>query len=202
MQNKLQELTGKIYNEGVQKAKDEAQRIIATANEQAAAIIASAQKEAEKSLQTATKDAEEQKRNLQSEVKMATSQALSALKQQMAEVVTMQVIKPSVKELFENKEFVQSLILKVVETWSQSGNTNLDFVLPESEQQTLETFFKNSLANNINKGVEIRFSKQINAGFKAGPSGENYLISFTDNDFTNFLKAYLRPKTSKMLFDN
>jgi len=41
----------------------------------------------------------------------------------------------------------------------------------------------------------------MKSGFKIGPADESYLISFTDEDFTNFLKGYLRPKTSQLLFE-
>ena len=201
MQNKLQELTGRIYNEGVQKAKDEAHVILTSANEQAATIIAQAQKEADKLLQAATKEAEDMKRNMEGEVKMASLQAFSSLKQQIGDMVTLQITKPSIKEVFENKEFVQSLLLKVVESWTSSGNTNIDLILPESDKQTMEAYFKNSMVNLLNKGIEIQYSKQMKSGFKAGPKGENYVVSFTDEDFINFLKAYLRPKTNVMLFE-
>ncbi|PZX13575.1 V/A-type H+-transporting ATPase subunit E [Breznakibacter xylanolyticus] len=201
MQNKLQELTDRIYTEGVQKAKDEAQKIIDKANEQAAAIVTSAKTEAERTIQKATHDADEHKRNVESEVKMATEQALNALKQQMSEMVTLQVVKPSVTKLFDDKAFLQDLIIKVVADWQKSGNTNLDIMLSDKDKELLETSLKNSLGQHLHKGVQLTFSKQINAGFKVSPQGENYQIGFTDNDFINYLKTYLRPKTAKLLFE-
>jgi V/A-type H+-transporting ATPase subunit E len=52
----------------------------------------------------------------------------------------------------------------------------------------------------MNKGLEFSFSPDVRTGFKIGPADGSYLISFTDDDFLNFLKAYLRPKTSHLLF--
>ena len=46
MENKIQELTDKLYHEGVEKGKAEAERLIAAAKEQAAELIAKAQEEA------------------------------------------------------------------------------------------------------------------------------------------------------------
>ena len=48
MNNKLQELTEKIYLEGVEKGKVEAAQLIADAEHEAKAIIAKAQAEADK----------------------------------------------------------------------------------------------------------------------------------------------------------
>ena len=45
MENKIQELTDKIYREGVEKGNEEAQRLIANAQEEAKKIIEDARKE-------------------------------------------------------------------------------------------------------------------------------------------------------------
>ena len=47
MENKIQELTDKIYREGVEKGNAEAQRLIANAQEEAKKIVEDAHKEAE-----------------------------------------------------------------------------------------------------------------------------------------------------------
>ena len=57
MQNKLQELTEKIYQEGVEKGNAEAQQIIEKAKSDAAEIIAKSKKEAESILEEARKKA-------------------------------------------------------------------------------------------------------------------------------------------------
>ena len=46
MENKIQELTDKIYREGVEKGNEEAQKLIAKAQEEAKRIIEDAHKEA------------------------------------------------------------------------------------------------------------------------------------------------------------
>ncbi len=47
MQTKLQELTEKIYQEGVNKANEEAEKIINSAKKEADGIVSGAKKEAE-----------------------------------------------------------------------------------------------------------------------------------------------------------
>ena len=46
MQNKLQELTDKLYNEGLSKGKEEGEALLAKAKAEAAEIVAAAKKEA------------------------------------------------------------------------------------------------------------------------------------------------------------
>ena len=47
MNNRLQELTDKLYNEGLSKGKAEGEALLAQAKEKAAAIVEEARKEAE-----------------------------------------------------------------------------------------------------------------------------------------------------------
>ena len=59
MENKIQELTEKIYREGVEKGNEEAQRLVSNAREEAAKILEEARKEAEAIVATAHKSAKE-----------------------------------------------------------------------------------------------------------------------------------------------
>ena len=65
MENKIQELTDKIYREGVEKGNEEAQRLIANAQEEAKKIIEDAHKEADSIVAASRKSAEELAENNQ-----------------------------------------------------------------------------------------------------------------------------------------
>lgn len=201
MQNKLQELTEKIYQEGVQKAKNEAESILANAKKEADSIIADAKSKAEEVEVEASKNAEETKRNMESEMKLASSQAISALKQQVSEMVTLNVLEPSISSVFSDKNFLQKLIEKIVSGWANSGVMDMSIILPEGDKAEMESFFKNSLSKELSKGLSVEVSDQVTSGFKVSPSDKSYIVSFSDDDFINFFKAYLRPKSIKLLFD-
>ena len=70
MENKIQELTDKIYREGVEKGNEEAQRLIDEAQKKAQKLIADAQKEAEGIIANARKSADELTENTKSELKL------------------------------------------------------------------------------------------------------------------------------------
>ena len=61
MQNKLQELTDRLYNEGLSKGKQEGEELLAKAKVQAEEIVAKAQAEAVQIVAAAQKQAEELK---------------------------------------------------------------------------------------------------------------------------------------------
>jgi V/A-type H+-transporting ATPase subunit E len=201
MQTKLQELTEKIYSEGVEKAKLEADAIIKAAQEKAKAIEQEALSKADSIVAEAESKAESLKLHIESELKMSIGQAVAALKQTIANTVCMKAIQPSVKELFGDKEFLKGLIGNLIKGFAEKGTMDLLLILPEKDRQELETYYKNQLASELNKGLELSFSDGVRSGFKIGPADGSYIISFSDTDFTNFFKDYLRPKTKEILFD-
>ncbi len=200
MQTKLQELTEKIYNEGVQKAKDEAELIINGAKEKSAAIEKEAEKTAEGIIADARQKAETIKTHADAEIKMALNQAVSALKQDITGLITLKALQPPLKEVFGDNQYIKTLIEIIVKGWTQQGNFDLQVILPGQDKAKMEEFFKNQLAVEMNKGLELSFSDNLKSGFKIGPADGSYVISFSDQDFMNFFKAYLRPKTNELLF--
>lgn len=201
MQTKLQELTEKIYNEGVDKAQKEADAIIKAAEKKAQDIESDAVEKAKMIVAEAGKKAEDLKRHVDSELKMSVNQSVSALKQNIANTVSMSAIEPPIRELFSDKDFLKSIIEKVVSGIMGMESTDLKVILPANDQKNLESFFKNQLAAELNKGLDLSFSEGVKSGFKVGPADGAYQVSFTDDDFINFFKSYLRPKSSAILFE-
>ncbi|MFW5754996.1 MAG: V-type ATP synthase subunit E [Tangfeifania sp.] len=201
MDSKIQQLTETIYNEGVERAREEADAILKEAAKKAEQVKKDAQKEADRIVEEAREKSEEIKKQVDSEIKMTTNQAVSAMKQEITTLITMKVIQPSVKELFSDTEYMKTLISDVIKGWLEKEDFDLTVILPESNREQLEGYFRNNLADELNKGLEVTFTKNMKSGFKIGPSDGSYIISFSDDDFTNFLKSYLRPKTSQLLFE-
>jgi len=200
MNSKIQQLTETIYNEGVQKAREDADAIIKEAKEKAASIEREAKKKSDRIMKETEEKSQELESQVNSEIKMSLNQAVSAIKQEITRLITLQVIKPPVHELFSDEEYLKSLISEIVEGWMEKESIDLTIIMPESKKEQLETFFKNNLADEMNKGLSVTFSNKLKSGFKIGPSDGSYIISFTDEDFINFLKGYLRPKTGEILF--
>ena len=76
MENKIQELTDKIYREGVEKGNEEAQKIVENAQKEADSIVAAARK-----------SADELAENTKSELKLFAGQAVNALKSEIATLI-------------------------------------------------------------------------------------------------------------------
>jgi V/A-type H+-transporting ATPase subunit E len=200
MDSKIQQLTEAIYSEGVLKAREEAEASLKEANEKAARIEEEAKKAAGEVMAETKRKAEEFRKNVNSEVRLTLNQSISALRQEIASLITLKVVNPAVRELFSEKDYLKSLVTTIVKAWIEKESFDLDVILPEKDKHQMEEYFRNNLADECNKGVSLSFSPDVKSGFKIGPADGSYVISFTDEDFMNFLKAYLRPKTSQLLF--
>ncbi|MDE7374985.1 MAG: V-type ATP synthase subunit E, partial [Odoribacter sp.] len=88
MENKLDVLTKKLYEEGVEKANQEAEKIIARAKEDAAKLIAEAEAKANEVKANAEADAENLKKKAESEMALSARQAITALKQAVTNLVS------------------------------------------------------------------------------------------------------------------
>lgn len=203
MTNKIHELTEKIYNEGVVKAKVDADQIIADAKEKANNILNSAKKQETEILENASKKALEIEKNSNSEMQLAARQFTSNLKQKITNIITARQTENIMKEAFEEKEFVKNIILTTIQNWTPQNQEELDLkiLLPEKDKKELTTFLEKKTFNTLNKGVTIEFDSKTKNGFKIAPLNGNYTISFSENDFENFFKTYFRERIKKLLFE-
>ena len=200
MQNKLQELTDKLYNEGLSKGKQEGEELLAKAKVQAEEMIAKAQAEAAQIVAAAQKQADEIKSKVASDIRMASSQSLAATRKDIESLVVGKMTGEAVKKALTSAEFVKELIKAVAEKFTTEGPVDLALILPESLQKELEPFVNNELGKILGTGVEASFSKKVSGGFKIGPKNGGYFVSFTDETFNELIAEYLRPATKKILF--
>ena len=83
MQDKLQELTDRLYNEGLSKGKQEGEELLQKAHAEADHIVADAKAEAERIIAQANKEAEELKTKVTADIKMAATQSIAVTKQEI-----------------------------------------------------------------------------------------------------------------------
>ena len=200
MENKLQELTDKLYKEGLSKGKEEGEAILAKANEKAAEIIEEANKQAESILRKAQKVAEDYKTKVEGDVKMAAVQSIQATRKDIENLMVGKMTDKQVASALSSADFVKEIIKTVAEKFNAEEAVDLNIVLPESFKKELEPFVSGELAGILKGGVTAEFSKKVAGGFTIGPKDGSYFISLTDETFKSLIGDYLRPATRKILF--
>ena len=196
MENKVQEITDKIYREGVEKGQAEAQKIVEAAEAEKVALLKKAQQEAEKILADANKLAEELNRNTQSELQLYAGRALEALKSEIANLVTGSVVDAAVSGTVNN-EWLQKLMLTLATDWVTRENV----VIQTADAAALTRYFANQAKDLLNKGVQIEQVNGRPAAFAIMPAEKGYRIQFGKAEFAAYFKEFLRPQLVKLLFD-
>lgn len=202
MQNKLQELTDKIYQEGISRGKQEAETIISEAREEADRIIKNAEEDAEGIIAKAVKDAGELKNNTLSELRISFRNALNSLKQDIEVLITNKVVDDPVKEVLSDSAFVTKLMETAIEKlFSGSDIKGADIHVPEEMAQKIGHYVNQKTTKTLSSGIVLIPVKSMEKGFEIVPHGKDFKIRITETDFENYIKEFLRAKLIRLLFE-
>ena len=196
METKIKELTDKLLSEGVEKGKAEAEKIIASARDESATIIAEAKKKADEIVAAARKTSESLNENTKSELKMYSAQALSALKTEVANVLTDNAVSEVVKQSVSDKDFMNQFLLKLAEKWGSQE----DIVISTEDAEGLKAVFAKQAKALLDKSVRIEGVHGQKALFTIKPADGSYKVNFGEEEFEDYFKSFLRPQLVEMLF--
>lgn len=202
MDDKLQKLTDKIYQEGVEKAQLEAEQIIKKAKIEAEQIIHTAKKQEQEIIKKAHDYSNNLKENTKSEIRLSSKHFISAIKQKIARLIKLKVLDDPITSTFNDKDFLKNIIKIIIQNWEpgQNDNINLSLLLSEKHEKELIDYFSNKTNELLNAQLDVIIDENINKGFKIGPKDKNFYISFSDKDFEQLFTIYLRPKIMELLY--
>lgn len=194
--DKIQELTSKLYAEGVEKGKEEAERIVAQARTREKEILDAARIKAEELLSSAEKESAELKKNTKAELKLFATQSSEALKTEIINLVTGKLSTTLVNTAMEDKSFVQQIIVELVQNWSKNETLTVGVENPEE----LKSYITSHVKTLLDKGLEIESVNGIKTSFTLEPEDGSYKVKFGEEEFVNYFKEFLRPQIQQLLF--
>lgn len=197
---KLKELTERLYGEGLEKGRAEADRLVAEAQASAAKILAEAKAEAAKIVKQAEDKAADTAKNSMTEISLAGKQALAKIKNEIADAIIAKSVNAGVAEAVVDAAFVKQLLLAVAAAWNSGAKVELKAMLPAALETEFSKVFEASAKELLAAGIEVGYSKDVRNGFKVGQKDGGYYIAFTDESFAALMQEYLREKVSKLLF--
>ncbi|MDR2037466.1 MAG: hypothetical protein LBQ60_06040 [Bacteroidales bacterium] len=195
MENKVQEITEKIYQEGVEKGQAEAEKIIEKAKTEKEDILKKARQDAEKIITDAKKNAEELKKNTESELQLYAGRAVEALKSEITNMINDSIIDSTVKETV-NSEWLQKLMLTLATEWISKEN----IIIQTSDAEALQKYFAKQAKEMLDKGIKIEQVNGKKGTFSIQPADGSYKVQFGEEEFASYFKEFLRPQLVKMLF--
>jgi V/A-type H+-transporting ATPase subunit E len=202
MENKLQELTQKLYTVGVEKAKNEAEIIIADAQKKADLIIKDAKTEAEIIIDNAKKESAELKKKTESELKLSSKQVIATVKSQITNLVVQDLLSKDLEKNLADNDFMKTILELMVKKWQpdDAHSTDLQIILPQEKKDNFNKYIRDKINHLLAKGLTVNFEDNFKSGFKIAPKDNSYIINFAQEDFDNFFKTYLRAQTANLLY--
>ena len=194
---KIQELTEKLYREGVEKGEAEAARLVEEAREEAGKLLAGAREEADKLLAEARKKAKETEDNTRSELKLAAGQALEALKSEVTDMISARLASNAATELTAEKDFMGRFVVSMAKNWAAEGGMTVS--TPDAE--ALTAYIRDKAKKLLTEGLKIEKVAGRPAAFSISPADGSYRVDFGTEEFAAYFKEFLRPQLVEMLFE-
>ena len=200
MSNKLQELTDRLYNEGLSRGREEGELLLANARKEADEILAAARREAESIVKDARENSDKLRSKAESDIRMASEQSLQATRKDIEDLLLNSVCADKISAALKDEDLIKEMIKSVASRFDSGETEDLSLVLPEELRSKLEPWVASELKKALGKKVEASFSKKISGGFTIGPKDGSWYVSFSDETFRELICEYLRPVTRKLLF--
>jgi V/A-type H+-transporting ATPase subunit E len=202
MNESIQQLTEKIYQEGIEKAQRQAKEIIDEATKKGLAVVDHAEAKAKQIIESAERRALELKIKTETEMRLSARNAMVKLKQQITDLVIYRLTHEPVLAATQDTVFLQTLIGKLMDSWlTHLGKEGrLQVLLPATEYKQYRNYLEERSADLLKAGISVEFVGSIRCGFQVNAVDQGFKINFTDEDFEHYFSAFARPRIYKLLF--
>jgi V/A-type H+-transporting ATPase subunit E len=196
MEIQVQELINKIKKDGIESASQEAARLKKEAEAEARQIIETAKKEAAELSAKAKKDAERSEKAGKAALEQASRNLVLAFKDEIQALLN-QLVAQQLKTSYDN-DVLKAALPEIIKSWASKGDS-LALLLPKPSLDKLEGFFKEKLASQLKKGLELKSDNSFSGGFRIAEKDGSAYYDFSAESVAEMLSAYLNPQLAEIL---
>ena len=197
MDIQVQELIDKIKKDGIETASEEAARIKREAEAEARQIVEAAKKEADGIIARGKQDAERSEKAGIAALQQASRNLVLAFKDEIQSLLD-KLIEAHVNTSY-GEDTLKAALPELLKSWAAKGGDSLALILPEGELSKLQGFFSQKLTGELWKGVELKSSRKLNAGFRISNKDGSVYYDFSAESVAGLLAAYLTPRLAEIL---
>lgn len=197
MAEELKSLIEKIQEEGVRSAEESGRAIESEARRKADEMLRKAREQAGDMVDRAKGEIARMEASSDASVKQAGRDMLLALREEMMALLDKIVLAETRKAL--TAEELGAIITALIK--QQGGRGDIIVSLSKADAERLEKSFMASLREEAKKGVTLKPSEEVNAGFIISFDAGKSHFDFTDKGLVEYLGLYLRPKLAALLKD-
>ncbi len=198
MEIQLNELIAQIKKDGVTAAEAEAEAIIRRAHEKAEAIISDAKSEAQKIIKDAKIAGDHFVRAGDDTIRQAGRNMLISFRESVSRELEV-LIGDSVKSAY-SAEALSALIVKAIEAWAQTNNTDdLAVLLNPEDVSQLESSVRSALKEKLMTAPVLKTDDTLEGGFRISVNQGRAYYDYSPEAVTRMLSAYLNPRLTTLM---
>ncbi|MCL2066816.1 MAG: V-type ATP synthase subunit E [Treponema sp.] len=197
MDIQVQELIDKIKRDGIETASGESARIKREAEKEAAQIVEAAKKEADEIISRGKQDAERSEKAGIAALEQASRNLVLAFREEIQNLLN-KIVTAQLNASYGD-DVLKAALPDLLKTWAAKDDDRLAVLLSENELSKLEGFFKQKLAAELSKGLELKVGRSIGAGFHISSRNGSIYYDFSAEAVAQMLSAYLNPKLAEIM---
>lgn len=200
MAEDLQHLLEHIKTKGIDEAREEAEKILASAREEAEKMRKEAQTEIASWRETAKKESEAFQERAADSIRQAARDVIRSIDQALQRKVQ-NLLKDEVAKTLDEAS-IQKLILQAISRYltEESEASESEIQLPPKQLKSLRSHLLGTLKKGLDeKGVELAPSDDLIAGFKLRLDKGRVEYDFSENAIAEAMGRLLRPSLAELL---
>lgn len=195
MDDKIKQLTDKVYTEGVERARTEGERIIAEAQERAASIVREAEARATELRQSAEQSNIRHREQTESELKLYAQRLVESTRASIEDSLTGTITTDAVRALQLDGDLLRQLVLKIVGGFSVERGV----VIETAEAEALQAHLSSAAKGLLEAGLEIKSVAGVPTHYVVRPKDGAYKVEIKPETFVELFKSVLRPTLASLL---
>ncbi|MDD3117611.1 MAG: hypothetical protein PHQ27_00380 [Victivallales bacterium] len=197
MAQELQGLLDRIQEEGLKKATEEKEKILAAAKTEAEGQVKAAENEAAVARKKAAEDAMALEERAKAAINQAARDIILALKEDLKKRLA-KTVKADIAQTM-TPEFMGQVILQMVHNYKGAGSAGLELLVAKNDLDRMTELCRGSLAADLRADPVIRIGQEIGSGLKIGFSGEDVFFDFSDEALSELICSYIGPRLAAVL---
>jgi V/A-type H+-transporting ATPase subunit E len=193
----IKELIAKIQEEGISQAEEKAKAIEEEAKRVAADIMHKAKLEADKIVQEAKEASASMHKAVQDSLQQAGRDLILSLKKEINAILEKIILKEIRHAL--GAEELDKIIASLVKQHSQKETAQIEILLNKEDLRRMEEGLLEGLKGELKKGVVLKPSEDVLAGFIISYDGGRSYFDFSDRALAEYIAGYLKPQLAEIL---
>ncbi|MBU3959100.1 MAG: hypothetical protein KKE91_04515 [Candidatus Omnitrophica bacterium] len=190
-------LIEKINQEGIRAVQGKAKNIEAQARQRAEEIVAKAQAEAEKIIAEGRDKVVKTQQSTRLSLEQTGRDLLLTLSKEINTMLN-NLIARGVRTALSPQEMAK-IIVTLIKNYSGKEKSDIVVLLNKQDLESLEKGLLGELKEELKKGMVLKASEGMNAGFMISYDRGRSYFDFTDKALTEYIGTYLKPKLAQIL---